>query len=87
MLTFEYELLIFSPKLETSYEEEDKGNINGAGPSGTIILEEEPGDLKRGKDSPKKEASSETYASKQILKSIKFAVQEVTYQEHAYAST
>jgi hypothetical protein len=42
MSTFEYGPLIFSPKLETSYEEKNKGNIDGVGPLGTRTSEEEP---------------------------------------------
>ncbi len=35
MPSFEYESLILFRELETSNEEEDKGNTNGARPSGT----------------------------------------------------
>jgi hypothetical protein len=70
MPTFEYETLVFSPKLEISYEEEDRGNTNGARPSSTKTTEEELGDFKGGKDNPKREVVSETYASKHILKPI-----------------
>jgi hypothetical protein len=31
--SFEYEVLVFSSKSKTSYEEKDWGNIDGAGPS------------------------------------------------------
>ncbi len=65
MPPFEYEPLVFFPKLETSYEEEDKGNNDGARPLGTKIVEEEPGDLIGRKDNPKKEAGGKTYALEQ----------------------
>jgi hypothetical protein len=50
--SFQYEPLIFILELETSDEEEKKGNINGIGPLGIIKEEEEPIDLKGGKYSP-----------------------------------
>ncbi len=50
MLAFEYEPLVFSRKLKTSYEEKIKGNINGARPSSTKTSKEELGGLIRGKD-------------------------------------
>jgi hypothetical protein len=56
MPSFEYEPLILSPKLETSYEEEDKGDIDGARPSNIKVVEQ-VGDLRGGKDNPKKEAT------------------------------
>jgi hypothetical protein len=64
MPSFKYEPLIMSPELETSNEEEDKRNIDGAKPSFIRTLEEELGDLRGGKDSLKKEVSGKTYASK-----------------------
>jgi hypothetical protein len=67
VLTFEYEPLILSPELETLYEENNKGNIDGVGPLSTKTLEEEPRDFKGGKDSPKREVGGETYALKQTL--------------------
>ncbi len=36
----EYEPLVLSPRPETSYEEEDKRNTYGVGPSSTRIVEE-----------------------------------------------
>jgi hypothetical protein len=55
--------LIIFPKLKTSYEEENKGNIDGVGPLGTRTSKEELGDLRGGKDSLKREVGCETYAS------------------------
>jgi hypothetical protein len=52
--SFQYELLVFTPKLETSDEEKKRGNTDGAGPSGTKTEEVEPTNLKGGKDSPHK---------------------------------
>ncbi len=43
MLTFKYELLVFSQKLETSYEEENRKNTNGARPLGIKTSKEELG--------------------------------------------
>jgi hypothetical protein len=74
MPTFEYEPLVFSPKLKTSDEEEDRGNTNGARPSSTKTIEEELGDFRGGKDNPKKEADGETYASKHTIKPIESIV-------------
>jgi hypothetical protein len=45
-----------SPKSETLYEEENRGDIDGVGPSCTRVVEE-PGNLRRGKDSPEREAA------------------------------
>ncbi len=57
--SFEYEPLVLSPKSQTSNEEEDKGDIDGARPSFTKIAEQ-LGDLKGGKDSLQKEAAKQT---------------------------
>jgi len=43
MPSFEYEPLILSPQPETSYEEEDKGEINGA--TSNIKVAKQVGDL------------------------------------------
>jgi hypothetical protein len=59
MPSFEYEPLVLFLKPKISYEEEDRRDIDGAGPSG-IRVEEEQGDLGGGKDSPKREAIEET---------------------------
>ncbi len=61
--SFQYEPLIFILELETSDEEEKKGNINGIGPLGIIKEEEEPIDLKGGKYSPQREIGGMIYAS------------------------
>jgi len=60
--SFQYEPLVFTPKLETSDEEKERGNIDGGGLSSTKAEEEEPTNLKGKKDSPQKEASGMTYA-------------------------
>jgi hypothetical protein len=57
MPTFEYEPLVLSLEPETSNEEEERRDINGARPLGIKTLEEELGDLKGGKESPYKEAA------------------------------
>ncbi len=72
MPSFEYESLILFRELETSNEEEDKGNTNGARPSGTKTTKQEPRDLRRGKDSLKREVASKTCTSEHILKQVKF---------------
>jgi hypothetical protein len=38
------------PKSETLDEEEEKGQINGVGPSNIKTTEEEPVDLRKGRD-------------------------------------
>ncbi len=53
MPSFEYEPLVLSSKPEISDEEEDRGDTNGARPSG-IRVAKELGDLKGGKDSPER---------------------------------
>ncbi len=68
--SFQYELLVFIPELETLDEEEEKGNIDGVGSLGTKIEEEEPVDFKGGKYSPHKEVKGMTYALEQTLKPI-----------------
>jgi hypothetical protein len=67
MPTFEYELLVLSPKPGASNDKEDRGNTDGVGPLDTKTLEEETRDIKGGKNSPKREVGGETYASKQYL--------------------
>ncbi len=54
MPAFDYELVVLSPKLETSNEGKNIGDTNGVGPLG-IGVQEELGDLRGGKDSPKRE--------------------------------
>jgi len=49
-------------------KKEKKGQINGARPSETIIIKEEPIDLKGGKNISKNEASDMKNVSKQTLK-------------------
>jgi hypothetical protein len=56
--SFKYEPLILSLELETS-NEEDKGDIDGVRPLGTKILEE-LGNLRGGKDNPKREDVKQT---------------------------
>ncbi len=56
MPSFEYKPLVLSLKLETSNEEEDRRDTDGAWPLGTRIIEE-PRDLKGGKKIPKREAT------------------------------
>jgi hypothetical protein len=59
MLPFEYELLILSLEPKTSNEEENKGDIDGVGPSGTRVTKE-PRDFKGGKDSLEREVAKQT---------------------------
>ncbi len=77
--SFQYEPLIFTPKLETSDEEEKKGNINGVGPSSIKTKEGEATNLKAWKDNPQRKVSGMTYASKQALEPIKFVLQKVCF--------
>jgi hypothetical protein len=67
MPTFDYEPLVLSPEPKTLDEEEDKGNIDGARPSSTRTSKEELRDLRRGKDSFKREVGGKTYALEHIL--------------------
>ncbi len=87
MPTFEYEPLIFSLELKTLDEKKYTGNIDGAWPSGTTTTEEEPWDLRGGRDSPKREVGSKTYALEQTLEPIKSIVWEVSSQEYAFVAT
>jgi hypothetical protein len=61
MLAFDYEFLVFFPEPKT-LDEEEKGNTNGARPSSITTTEEEPSNLRGGRDSPKREAGGKTYA-------------------------
>jgi hypothetical protein len=63
MLPFEYELLILSLEPKTSNEEENKGDIDGVGPS-SIRVPKEPRDLRGGKDSPKREDAQQIFFKK-----------------------
>jgi hypothetical protein len=62
--SLQYEPLVLIPKPKTLDEEEDRRNINGAGPLGTRVEEEEPTNFKGVKNSPQKEVGGMTYASK-----------------------
>ncbi len=53
---YEYEPLVLFPKPETSNEEEETGDTNGARPSSTRVVEELR-NLIGGKDSPEREAA------------------------------
>ncbi len=86
MLTFEYEPLVLSLELKTSNEEEDKGNNDGVGPLKIRTIEEELGDLRGGRDSPKREVGDKTYVSEQTLEPIEFVVQDVSFQDYAFAT-
>jgi hypothetical protein len=55
----EYELLNLFPEPKTSNEEEDKGDTNGTGPSGTRVVKE-LGNLRGGKDSLEREVAEQT---------------------------
>ncbi len=59
MPSFEYEPLVLSPKLETSNEEENRGDTYGVGPSCTWVPKE-LGNLIGRKDSPKSEDVKQT---------------------------
>ncbi len=65
--SFQYEPLVLTLEPESSNEEEERGHTDGARPSRTRIEEEEPADLKGGKDSLQREVSGMKYASKHIL--------------------
>jgi hypothetical protein len=60
MPSFEYEPLVLSLELETLDDEEDKGDIYGARPSGIRVLEE-PRDLRGGKDNLEREDVKQTF--------------------------
>jgi hypothetical protein len=57
----------------------DKGNTNGVGPSSTKIVKEEPKDLRRGENSPKREVVSKINTLEQIPKQVKYVFQEVSF--------
>ncbi len=75
--SFQYEPLVLPPKLKTSNEEEERGNNDGAKPSGIRIKEEEPAYLRGRKDSSQREVGGMTYASEQTLQPIESILQEV----------
>lgn len=60
MPTFECEPLVLFPELETLDEEKDRGDTGGARPSTIRTPEEEPRDLRGGKENPNKEAIGKT---------------------------
>jgi hypothetical protein len=67
MPSFEYEPLVLSLELETSYEEEDKGNIDGVRPLSIRTKKEKPANLRQRKHSPQSEVGGMTYTSEQTL--------------------
>ncbi len=80
MPSFEYEPLILSPKPKISNEKEDKGDIDGAGPSNTRVPKK-PWDLKGGKDSLEREDVEQT------LEQIKSILQEINSHDYASPTT
>ncbi len=68
--SFQYEPLVFTPKLTTSYEEKNRGNTNGARPSKIRTKQEEPTYLKGGRDSSHMEVGGMKYALEQILEPL-----------------
>jgi hypothetical protein len=52
--SFQYEPLVLTPKPKTSYEEKEKGNIDGVRPSMTRTKMEELIDLRGRRDSSQK---------------------------------
>jgi hypothetical protein len=70
--SFQYEPLFLIPKLETSYEEEEKGNTNGVGPSGIRTEKEEPSNLRGGRDSSQREVGGMKCVLKKTLKPLEF---------------
>ncbi len=65
--SFQYEPLILTLKPKSSNEEEERGHTDGARPSRTRIEEEEPANLRGGRDSLQRKASGMKYASKHVL--------------------
>ncbi len=55
ILLFQYQLLVLTPKLETSNEEKKKEQIDGAKPTEIKTTKQEPIDLKGGRDNSRKE--------------------------------
>jgi hypothetical protein len=87
MPTFEYEPLVLSLEPKTWDEEEDKRYNDGVGPLRIRTIEEELGDLRGGRDSPKREVGDKTYVSEQTLEPLEYVVQDVSFQEYAFATT
>ncbi len=79
---FQYEPLVLIPKSETLDEEEEKGQINGVGPSNIKTTEEEPVDLRKGRDNSQKEVGGMRYVLKQSPEPLKSVPQEVSSQEY-----
>jgi hypothetical protein len=59
MPSFEYEPLVLFPKPNIINEKKDRGDTNGVGLSSTKVVEW-LGDLRRGKDNPKREVVEQT---------------------------
>jgi hypothetical protein len=65
--SFQYELLVLTPKLETLDEEKESGHTNGVRPSKIRIEGEEPTYVKGGRDSSQRETGGAKYALKYTL--------------------
>jgi hypothetical protein len=80
MPLFEYEPLVLFLEPETSNDEEDERDIDGARPSCTRVAKK-PRDLIKTKDSLEKEVTKHT------LEQIKFVLKEVSFKEYAFTTT
>ncbi len=69
MPSVEYEPLVLFLELETLDDEENRGDIDGAGRSSTRVLEE-LGDLRGGKDSLEREDVEQTLEQVQFVFAI-----------------
>ncbi len=81
--SFQYEPLVLTLELETSYEEEERGNTDGVGPLVQKQNKRNQQTLEEERIVPHRQACGMTYALKQTLKLIKFVFEEVSYQEYA----
>ncbi len=66
MPLFEYEPLVLFPEPKTSNEEEDKGDIDGARPLGTRVVEE-LGNRRGGKDNLEREVAEQTLKQEEFI--------------------
>ncbi len=83
--SFEYEILVFSSKPETSNEKELREILMVQDHHVYKKVEDEPRDLKKGKDILEREVINKTYALEQTLKPIESILQEVSSQEYVSA--
>ncbi len=84
--SFQYEPLVMTLEPKTSYEEEKRGQTNGVGPSKIKTIQQELGDLIRGRGSSHKKAKDMKYVSKHSLEPLESIPQKVSSQEYGFVT-